>query len=129
MISERGPKALLLSLLLSSGKAQKNARISFAPPELLRKVLTRSSGPSQTGVMFQHHVQVVLASPLPALGLEPGDVGVVVHVHGGGAACEVEFMSLDGRTVGVERCAPTSCAPYRPAPCRTNACASPPEQM
>ena len=28
--------------------------------------------------MFQEHAQVVLASPLPSLGLEPGDVGVVV---------------------------------------------------
>lgn len=52
--------------------------------------------------MFQEHAQVVLLSPLPALGLEPGDVGVVVHVHAGGAAYEVEFLSLDGRTVGVE---------------------------
>jgi len=53
-------------------------------------------------LMFQEHTQVVLMSPLPALGLEPGDVGVVVHVHGQGTAYEVEFMSLDGRTIGVE---------------------------
>jgi len=54
--------------------------------------------------MFQEHTQVVLMSPLPALGLEPGDVDVdvVVHVHGQGTAYEVEFMSLDGRTIGVE---------------------------
>jgi hypothetical protein len=52
--------------------------------------------------MFQEHAQVVLACPLPALGLEPGDVGVVVHVHARGAAYEVEFMSLDGRTIGVQ---------------------------
>ena len=53
--------------------------------------------------MFQEHAQVVLASPLPALGLEPGDVGVIVHVHAGGeGAYEVEFMSLDGRTIGVQ---------------------------
>ena len=52
--------------------------------------------------MFQEHAQVVLACPLPALGLEPGDVGVVVHVHGQGAAYEVEFMSLDGRTIGLK---------------------------
>ena len=38
--------------------------------------------------MFQERAQVVLASPLPALGLEPGDVGVVVHVHANGAAYE-----------------------------------------
>jgi hypothetical protein len=52
--------------------------------------------------MFQQHAQVVLACPLPALGLEPGDVGVVVCVHANGAAYEVEFMSLDGHTIGVE---------------------------
>ena len=52
--------------------------------------------------MFQEHAQVVLACRLPALGLEPGDVGVVVQVHGQGAAYEVEFMSLDGRTIGLE---------------------------
>lgn len=52
--------------------------------------------------MYQEHDQVVLACPLPALGLEPGDVGVVVQVHAAGAAFVVEFMSLDGRTVGVE---------------------------
>lgn len=52
--------------------------------------------------MFAEHSQVVLATPLPALGLESGDVGVVVHVHDGGAAYEVEFMSLDGRTIGVQ---------------------------
>ena len=52
--------------------------------------------------MYQEHSQVVLTCPLPALGLEPGDVGIVVHVHGAGAAYEVEFMSLDGRTIGVQ---------------------------
>ncbi len=52
--------------------------------------------------MYREHDQVVLACPLPALGLEPGDVGVVVHVHAAGAAFVIEFMSLDGRTIGVE---------------------------
>ena len=52
--------------------------------------------------MYQEHSQIVLTSPLPALGLEPGDVGIVVHVHGAGAAYEVEFKSLDGRTIGVQ---------------------------
>ena len=52
--------------------------------------------------MYLEHDQVVLACPLPALGLEPGDVGVVVHVHPAGAAFVVEFISLDGRTIGVE---------------------------
>ena len=52
--------------------------------------------------MFIEHSQVVLNRRVPQLGLEPGDVGVVVHVHGNGEAYEVEFMSLDGRTIGVE---------------------------
>lgn len=52
--------------------------------------------------MVQEHDQVVLTCPLPALGLEPGDIGVAVHVHAAGTAYVVEFMSLDGRTIGVE---------------------------
>ena len=52
--------------------------------------------------MFQAHSQVVLKCPVPALGLEPGDIGVVVHVHAGGAAYEVEFLSLDDHTIGVQ---------------------------
>ncbi len=54
--------------------------------------------------MVQEHDQVVLTGPLPALALalEPGDIGVVVHVHHECAAFLVEFMSLDGRTIGVE---------------------------
>lgn len=52
--------------------------------------------------MFEEHAQVVLSSPLPELGLQPGDMGVVVHVHECGEAYEVEFLSLDGRTIGVE---------------------------
>ncbi len=51
--------------------------------------------------MFDENTQVVLKSPLPNLGLEPGDVGVVVHVYANAAAYEVEFLSLDGNTIGV----------------------------
>lgn len=51
--------------------------------------------------MFDEHTQVVLKSPLPRLGLEPGDVGVVVHTYENGAAYEVEFVSSDGNTIGV----------------------------
>ena len=52
--------------------------------------------------MLNEHTQVVLKRPMPSLGLEPGDVGVVVHVHGQGESYEVEFLSLDGNTIGVE---------------------------
>ena len=51
---------------------------------------------------MQEHAQVVLASPLPAIGLAPGAAGVVVHVLGQGAAYVVEFIGLDGRTIGLK---------------------------
>lgn len=45
--------------------------------------------------------RVVLAESLPNYGLEAGDVGTVVLVHGGGTGYEVEFVALDGETVAV----------------------------
>ena len=44
---------------------------------------------------------MVLTKNLPAEGLEAGDVGTVVHIHKNGAAYEVEFITLAGRTVAV----------------------------
>ena len=44
---------------------------------------------------------VVLTSDLPAERLKSGDVGTVVHVHKGDAGYEVEFVALDGQTIGV----------------------------
>ena len=52
--------------------------------------------------MIEEQSSVVLTEPLPATGLEAGDVGVVVHVHGKGDAFEVEFMTLDGSTLTIE---------------------------
>ena len=52
--------------------------------------------------MLREHSQVVLKKPLPKLGLEPGDVGVVVHIYAQGAAYEVEFLTMDGNTIGLE---------------------------
>ena len=51
--------------------------------------------------MIKEHDCVVLTADLPDEKLEAGDVGTVVHIHQGGAAYEVEFMTLDGRTVAV----------------------------
>lgn len=42
---------------------------------------------------------VVLTQDMPEQGLEQGDVGTVVLVHGEGEAFEVEFVGYDGRTV------------------------------
>jgi len=51
--------------------------------------------------MIKELDRVVLLAALPAEGLEPGDVGAVVHVYGDGKACEVEFTGLDGHTAAV----------------------------
>lgn len=44
---------------------------------------------------------VVLTADVPELGLASGDIGTVVMVHDQGAAYEVEFIALDGETIGV----------------------------
>jgi hypothetical protein len=51
--------------------------------------------------MLTEHERVVLLTAIPAEGLEPGDVGTVVHVYRDGQACEVEFIALDGHTRAV----------------------------
>ena len=51
--------------------------------------------------MILEHDCVVLTCDLPDLGLVRGDVGAVVHVHGQGAAFEVEFVTLSGDTVAI----------------------------
>jgi hypothetical protein len=42
-----------------------------------------------------------LTAPVPKERLEIGDVGTVVHVYPDGKAFEVEFTTLDGKTVVV----------------------------
>ena len=51
--------------------------------------------------MIKEHDRIVLTMPVPADGLEVGDVGTVVHVYADGNAFEVEFTTLDGRTAVV----------------------------
>jgi len=51
--------------------------------------------------MIREHDRVVLTDDLLAEGLKAGDVGTVVHVHTGGRAFEVEFVTLDGETAAV----------------------------
>jgi Domain of unknown function (DUF4926) len=46
--------------------------------------------------------QVALAKDIPLLGLVRGDVGTVVFVHRDHAAFEVEFITAEGHTLGVE---------------------------
>lgn len=55
---------------------------------------------------LQEHSTVVLHRPLPALGLEDGAVGVVVHIYPQAQAYEVEFMTDEGLTLGVQALLP-----------------------
>lgn len=50
---------------------------------------------------IKEHDCVVLTASLPDEKLVAGDVGTVVHVHKGGVAYEVEFVTLAGRTIAV----------------------------
>ena len=51
--------------------------------------------------MIKEHERIVLSVALPDEGLEPGDVGTVVHAYRDGQAYEVEFVTLDGHTAVV----------------------------
>ncbi|MBI2149413.1 MAG: DUF4926 domain-containing protein, partial [Acidobacteria bacterium] len=64
--------------------------------------------------MFKEHERVVLLSAITAEGLEPGDVGTIVHVYRNGQAYEVEFVSLDGHTRVLQRCLEAGLTPDDP---------------
>ena len=64
--------------------------------------------------MIKEHERAVLKTPLPAEGLEVGDVGTVVHVYRDGAAYEVEFVTLDGCTAAVVTLESSQVRPVRP---------------
>lgn len=51
--------------------------------------------------MIKEHDRVILTNDLSAEGLKAGDVGTVIHVHRGGEAFEVEFLTLHGETAAV----------------------------
>jgi hypothetical protein len=50
---------------------------------------------------IKEHDCVVLTRDLPDENLKAGDVGAVVHIHKGGEAFEVEFVTMAGRTIAV----------------------------
>lgn len=51
--------------------------------------------------MIHEHDRVVLTASLADKGLEPGDIGAVVHVYAQTGAYEVEFVTLTGQTAAV----------------------------
>ena len=61
--------------------------------------------------MIKEHDCIVLTQDLPDDGLQAGDVGTVVHVHGDAAAYEVEFITLTGETVAVATVLPFQLRP------------------
>ena len=52
-------------------------------------------------IMIKKHDRIVLTTDVPSEKLTAGDVGTVVHIYDGGKAYEVEFVSLDGETIGI----------------------------
>ena len=64
--------------------------------------------------MPEEHRQVVLTSAVSGdcgEALRPGDVGTIVHVHPGGNALVVEFMSLNGEAVAIATVLPSQARP------------------
>ena len=51
--------------------------------------------------MIEEHDRVILTEAIEEQGLEPGDIGAVIYVHGEGEAYEVEFVTLDGAKTAV----------------------------
>lgn len=60
---------------------------------------------------IREHDCVVLTADLAEDGLQKGDVGTVVHIHGHGAGYEVEFMTLGGETVALTTVMPSQLRP------------------
>jgi hypothetical protein len=51
--------------------------------------------------MIKEHDRAILTTDLPEHRLKTGDVGTVVHVYQADKAYEVEFFTLDGKTLDV----------------------------
>jgi hypothetical protein len=51
--------------------------------------------------MVKEHDRVILVDDLPELGLEAGNIGVIIFVPKSGEGRTVEFVALDGSTVAV----------------------------
>ena len=50
---------------------------------------------------MKEHERIILTNDIPSEGLTAGDVGTIIHVHSGGKAFEVEFISLAGQTAAI----------------------------
>ena len=52
--------------------------------------------------MINEFDKIVLTEDVPSLGLVHGDIGTVVMIHQEGLGFEVEFITLDGESLGIE---------------------------
>jgi hypothetical protein len=59
---------------------------------------------------FRELDSVVLAHDLPDVGLQAGDLGAIVHLHGSDSF-EVEFVTASGRTQNLLRLSATDMRP------------------
>ena len=66
------------------------------------------------GTVIKEHDRVVLMADLPAEGLKAGDVGTAVHVYPDASAYEVEFVSLEGKTLSVVTVGASQVRPVAP---------------
>ena len=64
--------------------------------------------------MFREHTQIVLTDAVSGdfgEAMLPGDVGVIIHIHPGGAVFVVEFLALDGDTAAIATVLPSQARP------------------
>ncbi len=64
--------------------------------------------------MIREDERVVLTADISQERLVAGDVGTVVHIHKNGEAYEVEFMTLNGKTVAVTTLLASQVRPIEP---------------
>ncbi len=64
--------------------------------------------------MIREHERVVLTADISQERLVAGDIGTVVHIHRNGEAYEVEFMTLNGKTVAVTTLLASQVRPIEP---------------
>jgi hypothetical protein len=69
--------------------------------------------PGDEGMTFRELDTVVLERDLPDYGLQRGDLGAVVHVHG--EVLDVEFVRLSGQTQAVVQLTPSDVRAVRDA--------------
>lgn len=65
--------------------------------------------------MIREHDRVVLKTDVESEHLLAGDVGTVVHVYEHGKAYEVEFVTLNGKTVAVTTLEASRVRPIEPS--------------